>query len=223
MRGWLYDVLKLNPDFQADIITQFDAALQACKEQDIHAFFEGNIEAFEFVCPRGLVVSKMPLGSSFVTDFTLIVEDLDSNDPTPVATLVEIERADIRLFTKTGDPTAQLTHAIRQVQNWKRWVTTNRSFFIDEIQRYLEEEPIDEIHSSTRDRLIRELAACGMHDRYLVIAGRREDMSREDRLLLGQMNLDLQGIGVISYDVVRHAIITNAGQRSYRSRWRALL
>lgn len=32
------------------------------------------------------------------------------------------------MFTKTGDPSRQLTHAIRQIQDWRAWVASNQAY-----------------------------------------------------------------------------------------------
>jgi len=220
MRAWIDTMLHLNPDMHVEILSRCGEVLQTDREQDVHSFFEEYPYVFEFACPSGLVISKMPLGSSFVTDFVLAIKDLNSNDPTPVVALIEIERPSLSLFTKSGDPTSNLTHAIRQVQNWKRWLAANRGYFVDELRRALESEPTwHEGQCWTRDKLIHELGD-GFHDRYIVIAGRREQLKRSDRLLLGQMNRDLRDIVIITYDVVIDAVVRNARLRGYGTSWR---
>lgn len=49
--------------------------------------------------------------------------------------LVEIERADNTLFTNGGDPSSKLTHAIRQVQDWKLWIRDNRDYYQRQISK----------------------------------------------------------------------------------------
>lgn len=219
MRAWLDPLLDHNLHIHEGMASALNDALSTGREQDVHAFFEECPLVFEFVCPDGLVISKMPLGSAFVTDFVLVIDDTNSNDPTPVATLIEIEKPDLKLFSRSGDPAAGLTHAIRQVQNWKRWVSSNRAYFIDELRRALEAEfPEHENHARTRDRLIRDIVD-GIHDRYVVVAGRRESLSKADKLLLGQMNRDLQGIAIITYDVIIDAVLRSSRLRGYRSKW----
>ena len=219
MRAWLDPMLVHNPDIRDEVVSSFSNALLSGVEQDVHTFFEEWPEVFEFVCPSGLVISKMPLGSSFVTDFVLVVNDIYSNDPTPVITLVEIEKPNLRLFSKSGDPTLGLTHAIRQIQDWKRWIGSNRAYFVDELRRALEAEPpLHENHSSTRNHLLRYIVD-GIHERYLVVVGRRESLSKSDRLLLGQMNHDLQGIAIVTYDVIINVLIRNSRLRGHRSAW----
>ena len=42
--------------------------------------------------------------------------------------LIEIERPDFPLFTRHGDPTAKLTHAQRQVEDWLDWISDNKDY-----------------------------------------------------------------------------------------------
>lgn len=43
-------------------------------------------------------------------------------------TLVEIERPTHKLFTSKGDPTAALTHALRQIIDWRAWIEGNLAY-----------------------------------------------------------------------------------------------
>ena len=132
------------------------------------------------------------------------------NDPSPSVAFIEIERADIPLFTKSGDPSAQLTHAIRQVQDWKNWVKKNRSYFHSVLQQLVAEEMPDgkpeRGHYWGRNR-IKEGVVYGFHDEYIVIAGRRHTMDMSTRLRLAQMNHDLHDIRIITYDVLLELLL----------------
>ncbi len=43
-------------------------------------------------------------------------------------TLVEIERSSHKHFTAKGDPTAAVTHALRQVNDWRAWLEDNLAY-----------------------------------------------------------------------------------------------
>lgn len=64
------------------------------------------------------VVSKPRLGAEHVPDFAY--EEAPGR-----WLLVEIEPSTPSLFTKKGDPAAALTHAVRQVTDWRAWVNQN--------------------------------------------------------------------------------------------------
>lgn len=50
---------------------------------------------------------------------------LNDNSDGPEWVLVEIEKPKQDLFTKAGDPTAKLNHAIEQVKSWRRYFNQN--------------------------------------------------------------------------------------------------
>lgn len=43
-------------------------------------------------------------------------------------TLIEIERPDHCLFNQSGDPTRALSHAIRQITDWRAWLQNNLAY-----------------------------------------------------------------------------------------------
>jgi hypothetical protein len=61
------------------------------------------------------------LGSEHVTDF--VIGDRDSLGYDWLA--VELESPLARPFTAAGDPSAHLTHAFRQLHDWRNWLTSN--------------------------------------------------------------------------------------------------
>lgn len=42
--------------------------------------------------------------------------------------LIEIESPTAKLLTKRGDPSKELTHALRQVREWQRWIERNHAY-----------------------------------------------------------------------------------------------
>lgn len=58
---------------------------------------------------------------SYKCDFAWL-EDSSSG---PEWVLVEIEKPNLKLFTKSGDPAKDLNHAIEQVRSWKRYFKNN--------------------------------------------------------------------------------------------------
>src|SRR6476659_3294833 len=108
------------------LVTDFHAALEDGREDVIHAFLKQNTVFLRFLHHR-LIKSKFHLAETYVTDF-MTIGDSNLNDPRPLVTFIEIERSDYPLFTRAGNPTALLTHAIRQTQDWKKWATDNRTY-----------------------------------------------------------------------------------------------
>lgn len=72
----------------------------------------------------GWVIPQKRLGSEHVTDF-LVGERLS---PGFYWLAVELESPKVRMFTKAGNPSRYLIHAIRQVQDWRGWLESNLSY-----------------------------------------------------------------------------------------------
>jgi hypothetical protein len=188
---------------------EFGRVLLDPSEQNIHAFIEQHPQLLGFMHWDGFVKSKFRLAEVFVPDFLVVGLEPYSNVPRPLVTFIEVERSTEALFTKSGDPTSFLTHAIRQVQDWKRWVADNRTYLQTVLHRLIAQEiPAEQGDYPTGGREdIRRSIAHGFHDRYLVIAGRRDPMRLEDQLLLAQMNRDLHEIRIITYDVLLDGVL----------------
>lgn len=67
------------------------------------------------------VIPQQRLGCEFVTDFMIGERSSIGLQWYPV----ELESPRAKLFNKNGDPSSTLTHAIRQVQDWRRWLQDN--------------------------------------------------------------------------------------------------
>lgn len=67
-------------------------------------------------------ISKLNLGGSLTPDFILVSEKGSFGLH---YTLVEIEKPSTSTITKINDPTSGLTHAIKQIRDWKNWIEKN--------------------------------------------------------------------------------------------------
>lgn len=68
--------------------------------------------------------SKVQLGDQYETDFACF----DSGSSGPEWYLIEIESPAAKIFTKSGQPSARLSHAMQQVRDWLSWVHDNLGF-----------------------------------------------------------------------------------------------
>lgn len=121
--------------------------------------------------------------------------------------MIEIERADKKMFTANGDPSAVVTHAVRQVQDWKQWVSANRQYVArDILDRWDESVPVREPVLGGEywnpEYILRHFAVF-----YYVIVGRRTFLRVPERLRLEQMNDDLANIKIMTYDVLIDRLI----------------
>jgi hypothetical protein len=69
------------------------------------------------------VIPKKKLGAEHITDFVIG----SKSSPGFRWVAVELESPKAKMFTKAGNPTAQLTHAIKQIQDWRSWIGFNRT------------------------------------------------------------------------------------------------
>ncbi len=70
------------------------------------------------------VIPKQRLGAEYVTDF-LIGERSSIGFEWQA---VELESPNVPMFNKKGDPSKELTHAIRQIQDWRAWLSRNQNY-----------------------------------------------------------------------------------------------
>jgi len=88
-------------------------------------------ELQKFICDHAslffgqhlFVISGAELGSDFRVDFVVATDEASYGID---YTFVEIETPQSRVYTRSGDPSARLTHAMQQVRDWKSWLTRHR-------------------------------------------------------------------------------------------------
>lgn len=124
------------------------------------------------------VIPQKRLGAEFVPDF--VIGEKHSGGFFWKA--VEIESPRARPFTKKGDPSSPLTHAIRQILDWRSWLTRNQGY-------------------AARDRSEQGLGLTDIHGQLpgLVLLGRRENFPESSKELRRQMEL-ANNISIHSFD-----------------------
>ncbi len=99
----------------------------ATKEQELQAFLEKHPNLLIQHLGGGhgrWVIPKKRLGSEHVTDF--IIGERHSYGFEWQA--VELESPRAKLFTKNGDISRTLNHAIRQITDWRTWLKRNQDY-----------------------------------------------------------------------------------------------
>ncbi len=112
---------------QGELKALDDAVREATTERDLQAHFERYPQ--HLICQLGgghgrWVIPQQKLGSEHVTDF--MIADKHSFGREWFA--VELESPKAKMFTRAGNPTKELTHAIRQIQDWRSWLTKNADY-----------------------------------------------------------------------------------------------
>jgi hypothetical protein len=109
-------------------LADFGEALKNAKrESDMQRYLETN----PFILIQHLgggngrwVIPQKRLGSDFVPDFVIGERHSFGFH----WQLVEIENPSAMVFTKNGDPSKTLNHAIRQITDWRSWLTRNQNY-----------------------------------------------------------------------------------------------
>ncbi len=99
----------------------------ATMEEELQEFLSANpmLLAVQLGGGHGRwVIPKKRLGSEYVPDF--MIGERSSIGFEWHA--VELESPRVKMFTKAGNPTKELTHAIRQIEDWKRWLQLNQNY-----------------------------------------------------------------------------------------------
>lgn len=109
-------------------ITEFSRLLDTkAEEQRINTFLTEHSYFFNRLLRmngKSPLYSEVKLGSEYEIDFAFF----DSGSNGPEWHLVEIESPTLSFFTKSGRPSANLTHAIQQVRDWQSWIHNNLSY-----------------------------------------------------------------------------------------------
>ncbi|MBN3759296.1 Shedu anti-phage system protein SduA domain-containing protein [Burkholderia sp. Ac-20365] len=172
---------------ESDVDALRNALDTANREEDIQQFLQANPKYLIQHLGGGhgrWVIPKQRLGAQHVTDF--MIGQRDSMGFRWQA--VELESPLAKMFTKAGNPTAQLTHAIRQIQDWRMWLTANQNY-------------------AARDRGEDGLGLTDIHPDVegLIIMGRRATESDDTRRLRRQMGRDAK-IEIRTFDFLLESL-----------------
>lgn len=191
-------------------VRAFETVLEMGAEAPIQQFFEDHPQVLLHTTDSFLLKPKFCLADEFQTDFLTLGRSRSTWLTTWRSTFIEIERASGALFTKKGDPTAFLVHAIRQVQDWKAWNARNRDFLANRLEKLVTEAEKDGELLTFLELNDRHFGS-GLGENYLIIAGRHRDLSVADMIRLAQMNDDLNDIAIVTYDKVIENLVWGHG------------
>src|SRR5580658_9353951 len=109
-------------------VATFEAALnEALNESDMQRVLETHPQLLTQLLTAGrgaFVIPKVRLGSEYEADFLIAYEASGGL----VWCAVELESPHAKIFTRKGDPSAILYHALRQISDWREWLSSNRGY-----------------------------------------------------------------------------------------------
>lgn len=156
----------------------------------LHAMLDGFYPAASTRCA---LYSKVDLGTEYEIDFAFC----SANSMGLWWSFVEIERSDVPLFNKAGDPTKQLTHAMRQITDWDSWLMDNSVYASIELAKIAE----DSLRyfgwftgDYARDGALRR--PCN----YFIVIGRRATLSTSDNRRRRAICTQNRGLQIVTYD-----------------------
>lgn len=186
---------------ESDIDALRGALDSAKREEDVQQFLQANPKYLIQHLGGGhgrWIIPKQRLGAEHVTDF--MIGEKDSMGFRWQA--VELESPLAKMFTKAGNPSAALTHAIRQIQDWRMWLAANQNYAAR--NRGEDGLGLTEIHPDVTG---------------VVIMGRRATESEETRRLRRQMGRDAK-IEIHTFDYLLEALIGRVNSlREHRKMW----
>ncbi len=153
----------LRPEVFRHRLDEFEGLLDkpGVHEEEIKQFLKSEASRFIFGLDTLRLHTEHELGAEFQADFVLEYPDARY-------VMVEIENPNRRLYTKQGQPAADLAHARQQVEDWQQWVEENNAY--------------------AQKRLPRCLSPEG-----LVIIGRRASLTAADQTRLARSNINTRG------------------------------
>ncbi len=118
--------------FENEIRSHTLAAFLQCldngaSEREAQRFLEENPEVLAQHLGGGhgrWVIPHQRLGSELITDFVIG----ERNSGGTFWHAVELESPKARMFSRNGDPSAKLNHAIRQITDWRAWLDRNQNY-----------------------------------------------------------------------------------------------
>ncbi|MGD9162748.1 MAG: DUF4263 domain-containing protein, partial [Desulfobacteraceae bacterium] len=191
---------------------QFETVAAKKDEESIHKFLISFNFLFDNIFSMNCAIfSKYHLAESYIPDFLILGNSIFRQTISPIMTFIEIERADFKLFTKKGDPSSHLSHAISQVQQWKKWLLTNYEHFRSKLMQ--------KISINNEVEFLTKYLVHGFKAQFAVIIGRKNTLTTENRLLLEQMNNDYRDIQILTYDtLLKNHIILQDSDSIFRGR-----
>lgn len=115
-----------NPQNQTrkHIIADWKYLLSSHNHEEAYHKFLADHSGFFFyeTIQDTLVISKFKLGADFIADFVVCY---DRGSYGFCYELIELEKPDVPLYTKSNRPSGRLVQAIQQIQDWRLWLLKN--------------------------------------------------------------------------------------------------
>lgn len=182
--GWYREI-----DFDSEATAFLEAINQAKRENDIQRYIKENKKWFipasifvdyDFGHHEAYIVPEQALGAEYRVDYML----LGRNSIGHQIILVEFEDVNVDYKTQSLNiETDSIRKGLAQIRDWKRWLDTNREYFMK---------------SCGLVDISRNIPTWGI--RYCLVASRRDRMSTIANQMRGQSEYETPGLHIVTYD-----------------------
>lgn len=178
-----------NIDFEKEA-DQLHAILNtATKENDIQQYIKRTgkwfipasiLNDYDFGHHSAYLVPEQSLGAEYRVDYML----LGHNSIGHQIVLVEFEDINVDyIITSSNCETAAVRKGLTQIRDWKRWMDTNRMYFLN---------------SCGLSKIANSIPSWGIH--YCLVVSRRARMNEVSNQMRGQMQHEIPGLHIVTYD-----------------------
>ncbi len=177
----------INFDKEADnFLTVLNSAK---KESDVQRYIKSNEKWFipgsifcnyDFGHHEAYLVPEQSLGAEYRADYML----LGRNSIGYQIVLIEFEDVNVqyRLLSSNAE-TESVRKGLAQIRDWKRWIDSNRDYFLK---------------SAGLESVCGNIPSWGIY--YCLVVSRREMMDQTANDMRGQLQYEIPGLRIISYD-----------------------
>ncbi len=198
--------LKVNgPD---DLTAAFLTALKSSTgERKMHLFFKQHPALiYQHTVPCGghddYVISEFEIGNEYKADFVVLNSYSGGWD----IAFIELEPVGAKLFNKDRTPSRELRSAIRQIDDWRRFIRQSQDYFLKQLTRAAQRSDLlhPELERGSREPIsgpgwtLRDTRNTFSYS-YQIVIGRRANFSALDNELRGSYRTD-HDVDIASYD-----------------------
>ena len=161
----------------------------AKKENDVQRYIKNNQKWFipgslfrnyDFGHHEAYLLSEPALGAEYRADYML----LGRNSIGYQVVLVEFENVNVDyLLSSSNTESESVRKGFTQIQDWKRWMDDNRTYFINSIGL---------------SNVSGNIPSWGIY--YCLVVGRRSRMNDTANKMRGQKSRETPGLNIVSYD-----------------------
>ncbi len=171
-------------------------------ERSVHSFLKKYPEivrtAFSMAWNANIEVPEFCFGNDWRADFLLLSADSGHW----IATFIELEPPNSRLYLNNGTPSKTLRVAQRQINDWKEWIRLHESYLREQFSKILTKAGIGAqtggVHEKAGTEILdpRTVISFDFH----IVIGRRHSLNAEEQFRRAREGVYWGGAEIATYD-----------------------